>query len=115
VLGAAHGSGGVGRHDLTDDKPIKQMPQRREPLLDARRGAARPHLAFDPRGNMQRRDMRDGGHAGGLAPRQKLCDGAAVGAARVRVADVGGEEFEKARACPVAGGGDQDGNGEGGG
>jgi hypothetical protein len=40
------------------------------------------------------------------APRQKFPDGAAVGSARVRVADVGGEEFQEADARLVAGGGD---------
>jgi ATP-dependent Zn protease len=34
---------------------------------------------------------------------------AAVGAARVRVADVGGEEFEETRDRVIAGGGDQGG------
>jgi hypothetical protein len=57
--------------------------------------------------------MRDGRYAGDFAPRQKFRHGAAVGAPRVRVADVCGEEFEEARARPVAGRGDQDGNRKG--
>jgi hypothetical protein len=50
---------------------------------------------------VQRRDVRDRAQAGIAAPRQKLRDRAAVGAARVRVADVGGKEFEEAHARPV--------------
>jgi hypothetical protein len=51
--------------------------------------------------------MRDRRHAGVRAPGQKLCDGAAVGAPRVWVADIGGEEFEEAQLRALAGGGDE--------
>ena len=35
----AHGGGGINRHDLADDKPVEQMPQRRQAQLRGRRGA----------------------------------------------------------------------------
>ena len=38
VPGPAHRAGRVDRHDLADHEPIEQMAQRREPLLDGRRG-----------------------------------------------------------------------------
>ena len=50
---------------------------------------------------------RDRRHAGARAPGQKFLRGAGIGPARVRVADVGGEEFEEAHAGALAGGGDE--------
>jgi hypothetical protein len=38
---------------------------------------------------------------------QKILCSSSRGAARVRVADVGGEEFQEAHASPLAGGGDE--------
>ena len=55
---------------------------------------------------MHRLHGADRRHAGALAPGQKFIRGPGVGAARVRVADVGGEEFEEAEAGAVAGGSD---------
>ena len=59
---------------------------------------------------MQRRDVRERRHSGVGTPIEKLGHGAAVGSAGVRVADVGGEEFQEANAGMLAGGGDQDRN-----
>ena len=42
-----------------------------------------------------------------LAPTEEIADGAAVGAARVRVPDVGGEELDEAPGGAVAGAGDE--------
>jgi hypothetical protein len=47
--------------------------------------------------------------ADACAPAQKFIGGAGVGPARVRVADVGGEEFEAAHAGTLAGGGNESG------
>ena len=56
---------------------------------------------------MHRLDGGDRRHAGIGAPGQEFLRGAGIGAARVRVADVGREEFEKAHAGALAGGRDQ--------
>src|SRR6202011_2017575 len=45
--------------------------------------------------------------AGIRAPAEEFLRGAGIGPARVRIADVGGEEFEEAHAGALAGGGDQ--------
>jgi len=101
----AHRSGRVDWHDLAGDEPIEQMPDRGEPLFDARRGQfARGRL--DPRRDVHRLDGGDRRHAGARAPAEKFIGGAGIGPARVRVADVGGEEFEEAHAGTLAGGGD---------
>jgi hypothetical protein len=44
---------------------------------------------------------------GGRTPGQKYLGGAAIGPAHVRVADIGREEFEEARAGTIAGDSDQ--------
>ncbi len=56
---------------------------------------------------MQRLHVGDRHDAGAVAPGHKLPRRLGVGAARVLVADLSGEEFEKARACVRAGGGDK--------
>jgi hypothetical protein len=60
---------------------------------------ARPGL--DPGGDTHRLDGGDRRHTGIGAPGQKLTGGAGIGAARVRVADVGHEEFEEAHAGAI--------------
>jgi hypothetical protein len=52
VLRAAHGNGGIGRHDLAGHKPVEQVVERREPLLDGRRGQ-HARLRLDPGGDVQ--------------------------------------------------------------
>jgi len=51
---------------------------------------------LDPSRDMHRLDGGDRRQADARAPRQEFLRGAVVGPARVRVADIGGEEFEKA-------------------
>jgi hypothetical protein len=82
------------------------MADRGEPLLDGgRRQLARHRL--DPRRDVHRLDYGDRGQADARAPSQKFLCGAGIGAARVRVADIGGEEFEEAHRGAFAGGGDK--------
>jgi hypothetical protein len=96
VVGPAHRTRRVDRHDLAGNEPVEQMPDRGEPLLDARRRElARPSL--DPGGDMHRLHGLDRRHAGSDAPGQEFLSGAAICPARVWVADVGREEFEEAR------------------
>ena len=106
VRGPAHRGGGIDRHDLAGDQPVEQVAQRGEPLLHGRRGVA-SRLLLDPGRDMQRLDGGDAGHGRLGAPRQEIRHGAAIGAARVRVADGGGEEFQEAHRGVFAGGGDQ--------
>jgi hypothetical protein len=56
-------------------------------------------------GVFQSGEFRHAGRA--TAPFEKLPNRAAIGAARVRVADGGGEEFHKTNCGLVAGGGDE--------
>ena len=56
---------------------------------------------------MHRLDGADRRHAGARAPGQEFIRGASIGASRVRVADVGGEEFKEAHAGALTGGRDQ--------
>ncbi len=73
------------------------MADRGEALLDGRRGSLAAEL-LDIGGDVQRLHVGDRRDAGALAPGQELPRRLGVGAARVPVADVGGEEFEEARA-----------------
>ena len=106
VPGPAHRCGRVDRHDLAGDEPIEQMADRGEPLLDARRGEL-ARAGLDPGGDVHRLDGGDRRHAGARAPGQEFLGGAGIGPARVRVADVGREEFEEAHRGALAGGGDE--------
>ena len=56
---------------------------------------------------MHRLNGADRRHPCARAPGQEFIGGAGIGAARVRVADIGGEEFEEAHAGALAGGGDE--------
>ena len=56
---------------------------------------------------MHRLHSADRTHAGGGAPGQKFVRGAGIGAAGVRIADIGSEEFEEARSGVLAGGRDE--------
>jgi hypothetical protein len=65
--------------------------------------------SLDPGGDVHRLHGGDRRHAGARAPGQEFIGRAGVGAARVRVADVGREEFEEAHAGALAGRGDEGG------
>ena len=104
----AHGAGGIGRHDLADHHPIEQMPQGGEAQLRGRRGARLLQL-LDIGGDMHALDRRELRHAARLKPVEEFHGRARIGAARVRVADVGGEEFKEAIGGALAGGGDEGG------
>jgi hypothetical protein len=70
-------------------------------------GAACSRAGLDPGGDVHRLDASDRPHTGARAPGQKFIRGASIGAARVRVADVGREKLEEAPAGARAGGGGQ--------
>src|SRR5438552_6505734 len=101
-----HRMRGVDRYHLAVDKPIEQVAQRGQPLLDGRRGQfARSRL--NPSCNMDRLDAGDRRDASVAAPGQEFRRGAVVGSPRVRVADVGREEFEEAHRGTLASPGDK--------
>ena len=94
VRGSANRGCWIEWHDLPHHQPIEQMADGSETQLRrGRRALAR--LQLDPGGDMERLDGGDRRHPSFGAPMQEAGDGAAVGAARVRVADVGGEELQK--------------------
>ena len=93
--------GGIRRHDLTRHQPIEQHADGGQALLGGRRAVATGER-LDIGANMQRRDVDDRGEAALLAPGEEFANRAAIGAPRVRVADVGDEEFPKARLGALA-------------
>ena len=88
-------------------QPVEQVTVRGEPLLELGAASLRvPHL--DPGGDVHRLDGADRRHAAARAPGLKeLIRGAGISPARVRVANVGREEFEEAHSGALAGGGDK--------
>ena len=100
--GPLDGMGGVVRHDLADDQPVEQHPDRGELLLDRGRGVRAAQL-LDPGGDMDRPDRRQA-QAHLPAPGEEAPGGAGVGGAGVRVADPGGEELDVADGSALAGG-----------
>jgi hypothetical protein len=105
VPGPVRRRGRVDRHHLAGDEPVEQVTDRGETLLDARRREL-ARRGLDPCGDVHRLHGADQRHAGARAPGQKFIGSAGIGAARVRVADVGREEFEEAHAGTLAGGGE---------
>jgi hypothetical protein len=79
VPGPAHRRGRVDWHDLAGDEPIEQLPDRGEPLLDARRREF-ARAGFDPGGDVHRLHRADRRHAGARVPGQKFIGGASSGA-----------------------------------
>jgi hypothetical protein len=96
--GPRHRRRRVDWHHLAGDEPVEQVTARRREL-------ARPGL--NPRRNVHRLDGADRRHASARAPRQEFIGSAGIGPTRVRVADIGREEFEEAHRGALAGGHDQ--------
>jgi hypothetical protein len=97
VARPAHSVRRVDRHDLAIDQPVKQVAQRREPLLDRGRGEFAGR-SLDPCADVHRLYVGDRQHSDVRALGQRFLCGAVVGPPRVRIADVGREEFEEAHA-----------------
>ena len=90
------------------------MTQSGKTKLRGRRGS-RALQFLDVGRDVNALDVRELRHAFGREPIEKLRRRARIGPARVRVADVGGEEFEEALGSVVAEVGDDGRDGEGGG
>jgi hypothetical protein len=67
----------------------------------------RLQAVFEIGGNDGRVDLLELVYPPGVAPPKELTDAAAVGPAGVRVADVGGEEFDEAPRGAIAGASDE--------
>ena len=99
-------SGGrVHRRDLAGDEPVEHHPHGGELLLHARRPVVLLQL-LDPFAHVERPDGCEC-QAAIFAPAEKPAAGPHVSAPRVRVADVGGEEFDVAPGGRIAEVGDQ--------
>ena len=109
----AHGGGRIGRHDLAYHHPVEQVPQRGQAQLRGRCGSLTGQF-LDVGRDMNARDLVELRHALRRQPVEKLLGRACVGAARVRVANLGGEEFEEAIGSTGAGRGDEGGGVSGG-
>jgi hypothetical protein len=106
VFGAANGGGGIYRQHLADHRPVEQHADGGEPLLDGRRRRPATDI-LDPSRDVHRFDVKQLDEAGLVAPVEEFAGGPVIGFARVRVADVGGEEFDEAPAGVAAARGDQ--------
>jgi len=105
VLRAAHRRGRIVGQHVADDQPIEQHPHRGELLLHVWRRMgllARLYICAD----INRPDRAERAPPC-FAPGEELAAGAGVGAAGIRVANVGGEEVDIAPGGRLAGGGDQ--------
>ena len=94
------------RHDLAGDEPVKQVADRGEPLLDARR-CELARASLDPRRDVHRA-AQPRSTARPRSRTKKFFGGTDIGPARVRVADVGREEFKETHAGALAGGVDEE-------
>ena len=91
----AHGRGRIGRHDLAEHHPIEQVTQRGQAQLRGRRGSRALQL-LDVGGDMHALDRRELRDALRLKPVEEFRRRARIGATRVRIPDLGCEEFEEA-------------------
>ncbi len=96
----------AGLVDLPDDHPIEQVSQRGQAQLRRRRGSRALQL-LDVGRDMHALDRRELRDALRRKPIEEFRRRARVGAARVRVPDLRGEEFEEAIGGARAVGGDE--------
>jgi hypothetical protein len=67
----AHRHRRVGGHDLAAHQPVEEATHRGEPLLDRRRRQVEPEL-LDPRGDVERLDLRKRAHPAHRAPAEEI-------------------------------------------
>ena len=90
----AQGGGRIGRYELADDHRIEQVAQRSKAKLRGRRGSRSLEL-LDIGRAMHALDRRDLRHAARRKPMEESRRRSHIGAARVRIPDLRGEEFKK--------------------
>jgi hypothetical protein len=98
----------IDRHDLADHHPVEQMAQGGEAQFCGRRGARLLQL-LDVAGDVDALNRCEPRHAARRQPVEEFDRRARVGAARVRIAKIGGEEFKEAIGGARAGVGDEGG------
>jgi hypothetical protein len=104
-LGPSNHRGRIAPDDLADHEPVEQHAHRRQVLLDRGRRVGLAQV-LDVGGDVDRLEAAELAEAADLAPAEKLGNSPGVGVPGIAVADVGGEELEKAAAGVIAGGGD---------
>jgi hypothetical protein len=105
MLGAAHRLRRVDDEQSAGDQPVEQHADCREVLFDGRLCPCRLQC-LDIGGDVQRLDIVEFADVVAVEPAEERADGPVIGQAGVAVADLRGEEFEKAAGDIVAGGGD---------
>jgi hypothetical protein len=95
VFRTADGVSGVGGHGLVGDKPVKEHADGGEVLLDSRLGMALLEQ-LDVCRHCDGLDVLERAEAFLFAPLEEGDGVAVVGAAGMRIADVGGEVFDEA-------------------
>ncbi len=103
---------GIGRDNLPRDQPVEEHAQGGQVLLHRRRGEALLG-GLDERGDVDRPDEREVADAGAGAPFSKPLRRVYIGAARMVVVDLSGEEFDDARKGGRRGGEQRSGRCEG--
>jgi hypothetical protein len=98
--------GDMARLGVNASGRARARADRGEALLDGQRGSLATEL-LDVGRDMQRLHVGDRRDAGALAAGQKFVRRLRIGAPRVLVTDVRGEEFEEAVGSARAGGGDK--------
>jgi len=86
----------VNRNHLADHEPIEQHADAGKVLLNGRRREPMADLLYIG-SDVNRPHLTEAAHPLLLAPFQKFHGGPIVGRARIRIANVDGEEFKKAR------------------
>jgi hypothetical protein len=90
------------RHDLPDDEPIEQHPDRGQVLLN-RRGSMRVAEPLDVSGDMMRADLRQLANLAPLAPQEKRAGVPEVCGSGVGISEVGRKKFQEAVRPGLAG------------
>ncbi len=107
MLGSAHDSGGIDRDDALARQRLEQHAHGGEALLDRRGRQTIARHGFDPRRYMQRRDgVETAATLAAIGEDEEIMGGAKIGAPRVGVADLGGEELQDRVPGGGTGGGD---------
>src|SRR3954454_4631676 len=105
ILWSADNGGGVCRHHLADDQPIKEHADCRQVLFDAwgRMGLGK---LLDVGCHMHRLDAGKIHKAKAFAPAEEVRNPPGIRSPGVSVSDVGGEEFDEAAGSMLTGCGD---------
>ena len=105
VLGPADNRGRIAANHLANNQPIIEHPDRRQVLLDAWRRACLTEI-LDVAGDMHRLDGIKTPQPSLLAPAEEFRHRPGIGSPGIGIADIGGEELDKADGGVLSGRGD---------